>query len=248
MGRADLEPLGGLGALRARATLWHRAHGRARRIARAHGPVALRRHRAAVGYLLAAARRRRLRRLKDWIDAGGTLVTLGEASRWATREGVGLLDARTELRDGSPESEAPPKPKADASKAPFDYDKAIAPPAERPELVPGAILRVTLDPEHPLGAGTDGEVQAMVESQRVFTPVTLDKGRNVGIYAKKDRLVASGIAWPESRDQLPQKAYLIEQPMGRGRVVAFAEDPNARAFAETTQLLFVNAILFGPAR
>ena len=36
--------------------------------------------------------------------------------------------------------------------------------------------------------------------------------------------------------------------MGRGRVVAFAEDPNARAFAETTQLLFVNAILFGPAR
>jgi hypothetical protein len=189
-----------------------------------------------------------LRRLKDWINAGGTLVTLAEASRWATRDGIGLLDTKTEFRDGSAESDGPPKPKSDASKGSFDYDKAITPAAERPELVPGAILRVTLDPEHLLGAGTDGEVQAMVESQRVFAPITLDKGRNVATFAKKDRLLASGILWPESRDQLPQKAYLIEQPMGRGRVIAFAEDPNARAFAEATQLLFANAVLFGAAR
>ena len=26
-----------------------------------------------------------LRRLKDWLNGGGTLVTLGEASRWAAR-------------------------------------------------------------------------------------------------------------------------------------------------------------------
>ena len=29
-----------------------------------------------------------VRRLKDWVTAGGTLVTLAEASRWAARENV----------------------------------------------------------------------------------------------------------------------------------------------------------------
>jgi hypothetical protein len=34
--------------------------------------------------------------------------------------------------------------------------------------------------------------------------------------------------------------------MGRGHLVAFAEDPNFRGFAEMTQLLFMNAVLLGP--
>jgi hypothetical protein len=47
--------------------------------------------------------------------------------------------------------------------------------------------------------------------------------------------------------QLPQKAFLIHQPMGQGHIIAFAEDPNYRAYAETTQFLFINAVLLGAA-
>ena len=43
-----------------------------------------------------------LRRLKDWIRNGGTLITIAEASRWAARDRVGLLSTDTLLRDGSP--------------------------------------------------------------------------------------------------------------------------------------------------
>jgi hypothetical protein len=39
----------------------------------------------------------------------------------------------------------------------------------------------------------------------------------------------------------------MHQPTGRGHVIAFADDPNNRAFAEATQLLFLNAVLLGPA-
>ena len=138
-----------------------------------------------------------LRRLKDWVGAGRTLVTIGEASRWA-RARTWACSTRGPNARRQPGTEAPPKPKTETPKQPIDYDKAIS-PAERPELVPGAILRVTLDGEHWLAAGTDGEVPAMVESQRVFTPITLDKGRNVGVYATKDRLVAAGIVWPSRR-------------------------------------------------
>ena len=188
-----------------------------------------------------------LRRIKDWISQGGTLITLGEASRWAARESTALLDTRTELRDGSPETDAPAQPKTDAARKPQDYEQAIQPLREQPELTPGSLLRVTLDPEHWLASGTDGEIQAIVEGTRVLTPIRLDRGRNVGVYAVKDRLLASGLVWPEALNQLPQKAFLIHQPLGQGQIVAFAEDPNYRAYAEATELLFLNAVLLGAA-
>jgi hypothetical protein len=191
-----------------------------------------------------------LRRVKDWISAGGTLVTLAEASRWAARESVGLLSTTTELKGGRPEVEqADPKadPKRDAPTQPIDLEKTVQPDRERPDALPGALLRATLDLEHWLSAGTDGEIQVMVEGSRVFTPIKLDKGRNVGVYASDDKLVASGLVWEELKPQFSNKAFLMHQPQGQGHVIAFAEDPNFRAFMEATSLLFMNAVLLGPA-
>jgi hypothetical protein len=192
-----------------------------------------------------------LRKLKDWISAGGTLVTMAEASRWAARENIGLLATSTELKGGKPEGEPTEKPsdkkEGSASAAPIDFEKAIQPERERPDGLPGALLRVTLDPEHWLSVGNDGEIQAMVEGARIFTPIKLDKGRNVGSYGKADSLVASGLVWQDARAQYASKSYLMHQPQGQGHVIAFAEDPNYRAFTEATSLLFINAVLLGPA-
>jgi hypothetical protein len=190
-----------------------------------------------------------LRKIKDWVAAGGTIVTLGEASRWATREAVGLLSTRTELRDGRPESDAPEKDskKAEPPPKPFDLEKTILPEKERPENTPGAMMRVELDTEHWLSAGTDGEIQSIVEGRRVLTPVKLDQGTNVGLYAPADRILAGGLVWNEAKELLARKAFLIHQRAGRGHVIAFAEDPNYRAFMEATELLFINAVLLGPA-
>ncbi len=211
-----------------------------------------------------------LRRVREWIRGGGTMVTLAEASRWAAGERVNLLETRSELRGGRPETEERPAPAGGATSPPpggsgsgtrppggpglnsappqaFDYDKSIQPERERPENVPGGIVRVVLDQEHWLSSGQDAGLQALIEGQRVFTPIRLDRGRNVGVYEAKDTLIASGLVWDEARDQLARKAYLVHQPVGRGHVIAFAEDPNYRAFAEATELLFMNAVLLGPA-
>ena len=206
-----------------------------------------------------------LRRLREWVRGGGTLVTLAEASRWAAS--VNLLETPTELRGGKPDvtergsgsggsggSGSPGSSGGSGSSgsgssgaAAFDYEKAIQPERERPENTPGGILRVTMDQEHWLSSGQDAQLQVLVEGNRVFTPIRLDKGRNVGVYAAKDTLVASGLVWDEARVQLAQKAFLIHQPMGQGHVIAFAEDPNFRAFTEAAELLFINAVLLGPA-
>ena len=187
-----------------------------------------------------------VQRLQNWMREGGTIVTMGESSRWATREGVGLLATQTERRGGRLEDSDAPKP--ETTEQPITYLDAISPGDEAPEPVPGAILQVTLDTDHWLAAGTDGEIGALVEGSRVFRPITWDRGTNVGRYGEVDNLVLSGIVWEESKPQLASKAFLIHQPMGRGQIIAFAEDPNYRAYSEATQLLFINAVLLGPAR
>jgi uncharacterized membrane protein YgcG len=223
-----------------------------------------------------------LQRLKDWVSAGGTLITIAEASRWATRDGVNLLDTTPELRDGKPEGSgggagaggggaggsgsgaggarpasgggsggAPPAsggatPQGDAAKS-IDLEKATQPKEEPPVSTSGALMRATVDTEHWLAAGNDGDIHVMVEGTRVFSPITLDKGRNVVTYATGENAVAAGLMWPEARTQLGNKAAVIAQPRGRGHVIAFVEDPNFRAFMEGTELLFINAVLLGPA-
>jgi hypothetical protein len=186
-----------------------------------------------------------LRLLKDWIRSGGALVTIGEASRWASRDRVGLLSTDTEMKDGRSEDAPPDAKKVDAKN--FVYEDAIRPDRERPDVIAGAIMRVKLDREHWLSAGLDDEVPGMVEGARVFSPLKLDKGTNVGVYAAKEALAMSGIVWKENKDALARKAFLMHEPQGEGHVIAFAEEPNFRAYAAATQLLFMNAVLLGPA-
>ena len=205
-----------------------------------------------------------LRRLKDWIRNGGTLITLAEATRWAARDNVGLLSTDPLYRDGSPQKDAPAGggaagggggsgggsagagsgQKPDPAK-PFDFEKAIQPEREQPENLAGSMLRVTLYPYHWLTAGLDGDVQVIAEGTRVFAPLKLDAGVNVGVYASVEKLLASGHVWKEALPLLASRAYLMHQPTGRGHVIGFAEDPNYRAYAEATQLLFINAVLLG---
>ena len=198
-----------------------------------------------------------LNRLKDWLRGGGTLVTIAEASRWATGANcrlAGYDDACS--KTASPTLRQPSVPVRQVRRVPsgsapkpgeaFDYDKAIQPDRERPASQPGAILRVTLDTNHWLTAGNDAETQVMIEGNRVFAPIKLNSGRNVGVYGTKDKLIASGLIWPDAQDILVQKAFLMHQPFGQGHVVAFAEEPNYRAFTEATMLLFMNAVLLGP--
>lgn len=109
------------------------------------------------------------------------------------------------------------------------------------------MLRVKLDRNHWLTAGLDDEIQAVVEGNRVFAPLKLDAGRNVGVYETGDKLVAAGLVWKEAQPLLAQRAFLMHQPVGRGHIIAFAEDPNYRAFTAATELLFVNAVLLAPA-
>ena len=182
--------------------------------------------------------------LRNWMSNGGTMITMAASTAWAIR--AELLSTTAERRGGRAVGDDPPS--NETPDQPIDYLDEILPEDEGPESVPGAILRTLLDTEHWLASGTDGEIGVLVQGNRVFTPMTLDNGINVGRYAELDDLVLSGIVWDEARPQLANKAFLMYESYGSGQIVAFAEDPNYRAYTEATELLFMNAVLLGPGR
>jgi hypothetical protein len=196
----------------------------------------------------------------DWVRRGGTLVTLGGgATRWLTGEGVDLLASAPEKRNGRSDEPGDEEKKAqpegtedpDARKAhdivAFDYERAIEPEDEDPFATPGAILAVEVDTEHFVGFGLPPTVHVVSTDRDIYAPVKLDRGRNVGVFAARDAILQSGFAWEEKLDQLARKPFVVHQPHGEGHVVAFAEDPNFRGFSEGTDLLWINAVLLGPA-
>tara|TARA_R110002096_G_scaffold71887_6_gene171522 strand:- start:1918 stop:4581 length:2664 start_codon:yes stop_codon:yes gene_type:complete len=185
-----------------------------------------------------------VRALRGFIERGGVLVTLGNATRWATTEDVNLLNTGTESR------EQPDEPETKDAEVPvaFDPERAVLPDEERPPHVPGAILAVDVDPQHWLGFGYASRAHVVYDSNRVLTPLKLDAGTNVVTYAGPEDLVRAGFVWETSRKQLPHKAWLVHQRLGRGHVVAFSEDPNVRAFADGSNLFLLNAVLLTAGR
>jgi hypothetical protein len=192
--------------------------------------------------------------LRRWIGEGGTLVSLGSAVRWLTGEDVALLPVEREKKADSGDAEKAEK----AEKADGDartpegsdgqaYREAIRPSVEWPTAIPGAILRVTLDPDHWLAHGYEGPIHVLADTRAIFTPIRIDAGRNVGLFAPRDRLLASGVAWEDTLDQVAEKPYLIHRPVGRGHVIAFVEDPTFRAALRGLDLLLLNAVLRGPS-
>jgi hypothetical protein len=187
--------------------------------------------------------------LGSWVRGGGVLVAVGNGAAWLTEEKVGLLDSKLEKREEVAKGEKPGEDGPAAGDRGSDrLQKEVTPTDEMPPRVPGAILRIVLDPESVYAAGFPaGRLNALAASDRVFVPLKLDRGVNVGVYAPAGDLVQSGFVLQASRTLLPDTAYLMVEKQGRGKVVAFAEDPAMRGMTRATMLLFANAVFFAPA-
>jgi hypothetical protein len=167
-------------------------------------------------------------RLVAWIRNGGTLIALDGATSWAAAEKTGL--ARLRLRRDTTRADS-------AGGAPL------------PAGVPGAIVRLLGDTLSPLMAGiAQPELPALVFSDRVYTPPKdLRAGEAVLRYSPLARLRLAGYLWPEVPARLAESVYLWTEEVGRGRVIAFAGDPNFRDLWRGLLPLFANAVFLGPS-
>jgi hypothetical protein len=68
----------------------------------------------------------------------------------------------------------------------------------------------------------------------------------VGRYAAGDRLRIGGFVWPTAAEKISGTPYLVEERVGEGKLILFADDPNFRLMLRGLNRLFLNAVLFAP--
>jgi hypothetical protein len=183
-----------------------------------------------------------VKKIKEWVSNGGVLVTLKGASVFPTLKGVELSSAKL-LGEGKSDEDdeyEEEKPKAEKDTLKEKEKK----PRERVEFTPGAIFRVKLDTMHYLSFGYGDEIAVLVYSSLIFEKSK--DGANPGVFAEKD-VRLSGFVWEDMEKKFPGKAYLIEEPVGRGKVIMFADDPNFRLFWLGLNRLFLNSIFLSPS-
>ena len=166
--------------------------------------------------------------LKRWIQAGGSLVTYGTASRWAIEKK--LAEGETLGAAEVPE---------DAGRQAFGDQRDLA----AIERVSGNILSADVDRSHPLGFGVPRRVLAVPKE----TPVVLQPSANR--YSTVVRIDAqprvNGYLSARNRERVSGSAWLLVSPQGQGNVVLFADDPAHRKYWHGTERLLVNALFFG---
>ena len=168
-------------------------------------------------------------RIAAWVRGGGTLITTDAATEWLASERSGLSRFRV---------------LSDTASRP---DTATGAPL--PAGVPGAIVRAVADTLSPLLAGIDArEIPVLVNGSRIFeTPDDLEPGELVIRYAPTARLRIAGYLWPEVPGRLGGTPYMWTESVGRGRVIAFAGEPNFRDLTRGLLPLFANAVFLGPS-
>jgi glutamine amidotransferase-like uncharacterized protein len=106
---------------------------------------------------------------------------------------------------------------------------------------PGSILRLKLDPEHPLTDGMPEETIAWFESGPAFEARDQTRVRVVGRYpANAADVLLSG--WILGAGQLAGKAAVVEVRRGSGRVILFGFRPQYRGQSQATYPLLFNAL------
>jgi hypothetical protein len=210
-------------------------------------------------------------RIKGWVRAGGTLVTMGGATEWAAEEGVALTSARkvTSVESASAKPDTPvatpaaATPAASATAAtgtakpaavavdrlaeeliPFRSTSAST---DDPESVPGIHADVLLDRTHWLTAGYDApRLTVLLEGDLFLKPSR--EGENVAVFPATGKLVRAGFTWPGNTERLLRgTSLLIDEPTGSGHVVLFTNEPMFRGWWRALDRLVLNALVLGAA-
>ncbi|MEM1379266.1 MAG: M14 family metallopeptidase [Pseudomonadota bacterium] len=187
--------------------------------------------------------------IQEFVRNGGVVIGLGSAVDSLAGSALGLLPAQRERRVGEEGSNGDDR----ATTVPgtelwseADYQAAIASGTERPDSVPGVLVRATANEDHFLSAGYEDAI-TLFRGATIYSPLKVDQGTNVFRYADAEKLLASGYLWDDVRKQLARKPFVMARPMGDGMVIAFAQDPTVRAYQNGLQLLFANSLVLAPA-
>jgi hypothetical protein len=167
-----------------------------------------------------------MRKIKTWIQAGGTLISTKTASEWVIKQGLvreGLITDTTKSRKR------------------LNYDGAAD--LEGAKFIGGSIFEVDLDISHPIGFGfTNRKVSVYRNGLTLLRPS--EKTYNTVAQYTANPLIG-GYLHRDMGKYIANSAAILVSEDGAGRVILFADNPNFRAIWYGTSKLFLNALFFG---
>lgn len=168
-----------------------------------------------------------VRALRDFVEKGGTLITLARAADVLTGDEFNL-PVRNILAGSSTERRG-------VSTAEFN--------------IPGSLLRVYLDTAHPVASGLPTEVAGFFDGPVAFQTSAPgpDVQRSVIAWYPEDAkdILISGYA--HGAERLERKAAAVSFNKGKGKIVMFGFRVQHRAQTEGTFLMLFNAIYWAAA-
>lgn len=163
--------------------------------------------------------------LEGWLARGGTLITLADSNQWAAAQGWLTLASRPPRAPGR-------RPFAEASD-----DAAL-------ERIAGAIVMADLDLTHPVAWGIQDSQLALFRDTTLYLNLAASPYGSPGVYAQEP--VAAGYVSQANRNLLKNSASIVVIGRGRGRIIAFADQPAYRGFFDGASRMLDNAVLLGP--
>ncbi|RPD98853.1 zinc carboxypeptidase [Aureibaculum marinum] len=164
--------------------------------------------------------------LKTFVKNGGVLIGYRNALRWLNSKKFIKLDFK--------------KTKLNAKNVPFAERRDF----RGAQVIGGAIFEAEIDLTHPIGYGYNKNKIALFRNTTLFVkPDSTSNYKNPLQYTQKALL--SGYVSEENLEVLKGTIPFKTAGMGRGKVIAFTDNTNFRAFWYGTNKLLMNAIFFG---
>lgn len=163
-------------------------------------------------------------KLKDWVKNGGEIIGYRSTVKWLKdREFIKLKFKETDV-----------SAKNISFEERSDFYGA--------QQIGGAIFQAKLDRSHPINFGYKNNYIALFRNTTVFVEADSSSYNNPIQYTKNPLL--SGYISKPNLEALSSTVPLQIKRLGRGKIVAFTDNTNFRAFWYGTNKLLMNAIFF----
>ncbi len=166
-------------------------------------------------------------KIRNWVQAGGTLITMKTASEWVIKQGIAKekLIAMDTIKNAKR----------------INFENAAD--TEGARQIGGSIFQVDLDNTSPIGFGYTDRKVSVYRNGRTYLQPGKSPYNTIAQYTASP-LIGGYIHKAEIK-KIAGSAAVLFSPEGQGRIILFSDNPNFRGTWYGTNKMFLNALFFG---